>query len=120
MPLLIAGLLLLSPEPSQAASGGRIGGGNFRAPSMPRSSSGFRGNYGGGYRGGYRGGGMGFPLIMPFFGGPAAVLAFLALTAVVGILVNGLRGAGVSGASTFNSSSELTQRPTATGPVTIL
>ncbi len=119
MPLLIAGLLLLSPEPSQAASGGRIGGGNFRAPSMPRSSSGFRGNYGGGYRGGYRGGGMGFPLIMPFFGGPG-VFAFLALTAVVGILVNGLRGAGVSGASTFNSSSELTQRPTATGPVTIL
>ena len=53
LPALLISLLLVHPEPSAAASGGRIGGGSFRsAPSMPRSYGG--GGYGGG---GYGGGG---------------------------------------------------------------
>ena len=67
---LIGGLFFTSPEPSHAASGGRIGGGSFRAPSMPRTrgyGGSYRGGYGGGY-GGYRGGGIGFPFLMPIFG----------------------------------------------------
>ncbi|MDP6309684.1 MAG: DUF1517 domain-containing protein [Prochlorococcaceae cyanobacterium ETNP14_MAG_4] len=125
LPFLMAGLILLYPEPSQAARGGRIGGGGFRAPSMPRSSGGYRGGYGGGYRGGYgggyRGGGMGFPFIIPFFGfGGGGLFGFLILMSVVGILVNALRGGGGGGAATFDGSGELTQRPTAIGPVTMM
>ena len=49
LPALVLGLLVLAPEPSSAASGGRIGGGSFRSsPSIPRSYGG-----GGSYRGGY-------------------------------------------------------------------
>ena len=90
---LLALVLVAAPQPSLAASGGRIGGGSFRsAPSMPRS-------YGGGYRGGYQrsygGGGLGFPFIVPFFfGGGGGLFGFLVLMAVVGLLVNALRGGG--------------------------
>src|SRR4028118_1916422 len=54
-----------------ARSGGRIGGGSFRAPTRTYSppSGGYRapmGGYGGGY--GYGGGGFGFPFIFPFIG----------------------------------------------------
>ena len=31
--MFVVGLLLISPQPSEAARGGRIGGGSFRAPS---------------------------------------------------------------------------------------
>jgi uncharacterized membrane protein len=77
LPALIAGLLLIHPEPGHAASGGRIGGGSFRsAPSMPRS-------YGG------------FPFIIPFFGfGGGGLFGFLVLMAIVGLFVNALRGGG--------------------------
>ena len=70
IPVLVAGLVIARPQPSEAVSGGRIGGGSFRsAPSMPRSyGGGGGGRYGGGYGGGYRGGGMGFPFIVPIFG----------------------------------------------------
>jgi uncharacterized membrane protein len=105
LPALVLGLLLLEPEPSWAASGGRIGGGSFRsAPSAPRSYGGggsYRGNYGGGYGGGgygggYRGGGgIGFPFIIPFFGfGGGGLLGLLVLMAVVGLIANALRGGG--------------------------
>ena len=50
VPVFVVGLLLISPQPSEAARGGRIGGGSFRAPSMPR---------GGGYSRSYGGGGYG-------------------------------------------------------------
>ena len=94
LPALIAGLLLIHPEPSYAASGGRIGGGSFRsAPSMPRGYGG-GGSYRGGYGGGY-GGGIGFPFIIPFFGfGGGGLFGFLVLMAIVGLLVNALRGGG--------------------------
>ncbi|MFM9042176.1 MAG: DUF1517 domain-containing protein [Vulcanococcus sp.] len=95
LPALLSVLLVL-PQPSLAASGGRIGGGSFRsAPSMPRGYGGGyqRGYGGGGYRGGY-GGGFGFPFIVPFFCGGGGLFGFLILMAVVGLLVNALRGGG--------------------------
>ncbi|MFM7382844.1 MAG: hypothetical protein ACKO1W_07315, partial [Microcystaceae cyanobacterium] len=64
---LIATLVLSHSQSALAArSGGRIGGGSFRAPSRSYNTP-SRG--GGGYSGGYRGGGMGFPFIFPFFFG---------------------------------------------------
>ncbi|MFZ0406654.1 MAG: DUF1517 domain-containing protein [Cyanobium sp.] len=106
VPVLVAGLLLFAPHPVSAASGGRIGGGSFRsAPSMPRNYGGgpSRGSYGGGYGGGgyygggggYRGGGIGFPFIVPIFGfGGGGLFGFLILMAIVGLLVNAVRGIG--------------------------
>lgn len=101
VPVLALSLLLAQPSPSWAASGGRIGGGSFRsAPSMPRSygGGGYRGGgYGGGYNGGYRGGGIGFPFLIPIFGfGGGGLFGFLVLMAVVGLLLNAVRG-GVGG-----------------------
>ena len=99
VPVLLAGLLLSQPEPSHAASGGRIGGGSFRAPSMPRSggySRSYGGGYGGGYSRGYGGGGIGFPFIVPFFGfgSMGGLLGLFALMAIVGVIANALRGNG--------------------------
>ena len=97
VPVLVAGLFLVQPQPSHAASGGRIGGGSFRAPSMPRSG-GYGRSYGGGYGGGYGrsygGGGIGFPFIVPFFGfgSLGGLLGLFALMAVVGVIANAFRG----------------------------
>ena len=105
VPALISGVLslalLAAPQPSQAASGGRIGGGSFRsAPSLPRSYGGsrsYRGGINGGYQRGYGGGGIGFPFIVPFFfGGGGGLFGLLVLMAVVGLLVNALRGGGAA------------------------
>lgn len=116
LPVLVIGLLLVAPEPSQAARGGRIGGGSFRAPSMPRSSGGYSGGYGGGYRGG---GGIGFPFIIPMFGfGGGGLFGFLIMMAVVGVLVNAFRGGG--GGSNYlpnGNGGPVAQR--APGPVTL-
>jgi uncharacterized membrane protein len=92
LPLVIVGLCLFQAQPADAARGGRMGGGSFRAPSMPRSG----GSYGGGYRGGgYRGGGLGFPFLIPIFGfGGGGLFGLLILMAVAGVLVNALRGVG--------------------------
>jgi uncharacterized membrane protein len=112
LPLLVAGLLFAAPPAAQAASGGRIGGGSFRAPSMPRSYSG-GGMRSGGYRGGYGGGGLGFPFIIPIFGfGGGGLFGFLILMAIAGVLVNAVRGGGGNGAMTV-------RQPRADGPVTI-
>ena len=101
VPCLVLGLSLAMPQPADAARGGRMGGGSFRAPSMPRtmprSGGGYRGGYGGGgYGGGYRrGGGFGFPFIVPIFGfGGGGLFGLLILMAIAGVLVNALRGAG--------------------------
>jgi uncharacterized membrane protein len=115
----VAGLLIASPPPAQAASGGRIGGGSFRsAPSMPRSYGG-GGGYGGGFSGGgYRGGGIGFPFIVPIFGfGGGGLFGFLILMAVAGVVVNALRGGG--GPALAGSGSDLAYRPRPDGPVSI-
>ncbi len=127
IPLVISGLLVIQPESTYAASGGRIGGGSFRAPSMPRTGGyggGYRGGYGGGYRGGYGGGyrrgyggGIGFPFLIPIFGfGGGGLFGFLILMSIAGVLVNALRGA----APTLNASTPnyLNQKPE--GPVNIL
>jgi uncharacterized membrane protein len=120
VPVLVAGLVMARPQPSEAASGGRIGGGSFRsAPSMPRSYGGGGGRYGGGYGGGYRGGGMGFPFIVPIFGfGGGGLFGFLILMAVAGVVVNALRGGG-GGPALGGSDSELAYRPRPDGPVSI-
>lgn len=118
MPLLLGCLLLAAPAPSQAASGGRIGGGSFRsAPSMPRSYG------GGGYRGGYGGGGIGFPFLIPIFGfGGGGLFGFLILMAVVGVIANALRGGGGGGGQALPAGmrgGDLAYAPAADGPVSI-
>ncbi|MFM2079995.1 MAG: hypothetical protein RLZZ219_677 [Cyanobacteriota bacterium] len=118
--LLATGVLLSAPQPGLAASGGRIGGGSFRSsPSIPRSYGGSR-SYGGGMQRGYGGGGIGFPFIVPFFfGGGGGLFGFLVLMAVVGLLVNALRGGGGGQAlpAGLGGGEGLTTRPD--GPVTI-
>lgn len=99
VPCLMLGLSLAMPQQADAARGGRMGGGSFRAPSMPRtmprSSGGYRGGYGGGYGGYGRRGGFGFPFIIPIFGfGGGGLFGLLILMAIAGVLVNALRGAG--------------------------
>jgi uncharacterized membrane protein len=61
---------------------------------MPRSYSGGYG--GGGYQRGY-GGGIGFPFIVPFFFGGGGLFGFLVLMAVVGLVLNAVRGGGGGG-----------------------
>lgn len=75
--LVLAVVISLAPmSDAWARSGGRIGGGSFRAPrpSMPRSAPGPRGG-GGGF---FPGGGFGFPFFFPlFFGGGGGVITLL-------------------------------------------
>ena len=91
--------LISSPNLATAASGGRIGGGNFQAPSAtPRAQ-----NYGGygannfrGYTGGYRGGGIGFPFLLPIFGfGGGGIFGFLILMSIVGVIVNSFKNSSI-------------------------
>jgi len=121
LPLLACFLLLATPAPSQAASGGRIGGGSFRsAPSMPRNYGG--GGYRGGYGGGGYGGGIGFPFLIPIFGfGGGGLFGFLILMAVVGVIANALRGGGGGGQAlpAGMRGGDLAYAPPADGPVTI-
>ncbi|MEB3317241.1 MAG: DUF1517 domain-containing protein [Cyanobacteriota bacterium] len=117
VPILLATLLLAAPHPADAAAGGRIGGGSFRSSPSPRSYGGgasrYRGSggmggryvpapYGGGYnqggygyRGGYGfgGGGIGLPFLVPMFGFGGGLFGLLLLMAVVGLVVNAIRGA---------------------------
>jgi uncharacterized membrane protein len=121
LPLLLALLLSFAPAPALAASGGRIGGGSFRAaPSMPRSYGG--GSYRGGYGGGYGGGGIGFPFLIPIFGfGGGGLFGFLILMAVVGVIANALRGGGGGGGAlpAGMRGGDLAYGAPADGPVTI-
>ncbi len=88
-----------------ARSGGRIGGGSFRAPSSRTYSSpsgGYRapvGGYGGGYGYGY-GGGIGFPFLFPFFGiggGFGGLFGILIFFAIANFLVQAFRRVGSDG-----------------------
>ncbi len=121
IPLLAATLILVYPLQSYAASGGRIGGGSFRSPSVPRGGSygggGYRGGYGGGGYRGYRGGGIGFPFILPIFGfGGGGLFGFLILMSIAGVIANSIRGG--SSPSTGNSQRSLSE--TSTRPVTMV
>lgn len=86
-----------------ARSGGRIGGGSFRAPSRSYSppSSSYRapaGGYGYGY-GGY-GGGFGFPFLLPFFGfggGFGSIFTVLIFLAIGNFLLQSFRNMGEAG-----------------------
>ena len=114
---LIASLTTLSflffnPEPTSAASGGRIGGGSFQAPSAPRSQ-----NYGGnnfrGYGSGYRGGGIGFPFLLPIFGfGGGGIFGFLILMSIVGVIVNSFKSSSNFSSSSKNSIVSQSANPT--------
>ena len=120
VPVVMIGLLVFHPLPSEAARGGRIGGGSFRAPTMPRTG-GYRGGggMGGGYSRGY-GGGIGFPFLLPFFGfGGGGLLGFMVLMAFVGVLVNAFRGAG-AGAGRPAMGGYETPREMPMGPVSLL
>jgi uncharacterized membrane protein len=103
---LIATLVLGNANSALAArSGGRIGGGSFRAPSRTYSppSGGYRspvGGYGGGYGYGYPGGGIGFPFLLPFFGvggGFGSIFGILIFFAVANFLVQAFRRSGTAG-----------------------
>lgn len=100
---LAAVLIFSQADGAMAArSGGRIGGGSFRAPSRsystPRSYS--RGPaYGGGYGGGYYpGGGFSFPFILPFmgFGGVGGIFGIFIAIALANFILNAFRNAGVN------------------------
>ena len=117
VPALVLTLLLAMPQASQAASGGRIGGGSFRSAPMPRSYGG--GGYrGGGYQRGY-GGGFGFPFVVPFFFGGGGLFGFLILMAVVGLLVNAVRGGGGGGSLPAGMQGGAIDRAPSDGPVSI-
>ena len=93
-----------------ARTGGRIGGGSFRAPSRSYSPPSSRGNYGGGYPGyGYGGGGFGFPFLLPFvgFGGLGGIFSILIFIAIVNFLVRSFRSVGVGGDSSYGASSQV-------------
>ncbi len=90
-----------------ARSGGRIGGGSFRAPSRTYSSpsrsyrtpapSTRTGYPGGGY---YPGGGFGFPFLVPLFGfggGFGGLFTLILFISLAGFLVQTLRGLGGDG-----------------------
>jgi uncharacterized membrane protein len=80
-----------------ARSGGRIGGGSFRAPSRtyaPPSRT--YAPPGGGYYAPYPGGGFGFPFIFPFFGiggGFGGLFTILIFLAIANFLVQSFRRA---------------------------
>lgn len=93
-----------------ARTGGRIGGGSFRAPSRsystPRS-----GGYSGGYRSpgyGYGGGGFGFPFLLPFVGyGGGGLFSILIFFAIASFIVRSFQNAGVGGEAGYGSSSKV-------------
>jgi len=124
LPVLMVGLMVFSlPQPTDAARGGRLGGGGFAPRSLPRAGGSSFG--GGGSRGGsFGGGGFGFPFIIPFFGfGGGGLFEMLMLFAVVGLLLNGFRSAmdGFrsamgSGGTIGSANNALAERD---GPVTI-
>ncbi|AFZ44309.1 hypothetical protein PCC7418_2149 [Halothece sp. PCC 7418] len=73
-----------------ARSGGRIGGGGFRAPSRSAPAP----------RGGNRpGGGFGFPFLLPFFGfgGFGSIFTILIFFAIANFLVRSFQNAGFGG-----------------------
>ena len=105
---LISYLLFINPSPASAASGGRIGGGSFQAPSSSQRRQNY-GGYGGtnyrGYGSGYRGGGIGFPFLLPIFGfGGGGVFGFLILMSIVGVIVNSFKNSSNFSNSSSNSS----------------
>jgi uncharacterized membrane protein len=109
-PLVVFGLILTlvfsnAGNALAARSGGRIGGGSFRAPTRTYSapSGGYRapvGGYGGGYGYGYGGGGIGFPFLFPFFGiggGFGGLFGILIFFAIANFLFQSFRRVAADG-----------------------
>ena len=99
---LIFSFLLIKPNLATAASGGRIGGGSFQAPSGVRSQNygGYGGNNFRGYGSGDRGGGIGFPFLLPIFGfGGGGIFGFLILMSIVGVIVNSFKNSSILSSS---------------------
>ena len=91
--LILFSFLFISPQLVKAASGGRIGGGSFQNPSVPRvrSYGGYEGNRYGSYGSSYRGG-IGFPFLFPIFGfGGGGIFGFLIIMSIVGVIVNTIK-----------------------------
>ena len=109
---LVCILVLGNASTAMAArTGGRIGGGSFRAPSRSYSTP-RGGSYGGGYTSpgyGYGGGGFGFPFLLPFFGfgGFGGIFSILIFIAIANFLVSSFRNAGVGGDVGYSSSSKV-------------
>ncbi|WP_269613582.1 DUF1517 domain-containing protein [Prochlorococcus marinus] len=104
--VIISSFLFINPNTASAASGGRIGGGSFQAPSSPRSQNygGYGGNNFRGYGSGYRGGGIGFPFLLPVFGfGGGGIFGFLILMSIVGVIVNSFKNSSSFSNSSNNS-----------------
>lgn len=96
---LVFSLVLGNAHDALAArSGGRIGGGSFRAPSRTYAPSRPSMPPGGGYGyGGYPGGGFGFPFLLPFFGfggGFGGLFSILIFFAIANFLVQSFRRVG--------------------------
>ncbi|MFM9266691.1 DUF1517 domain-containing protein [Tychonema sp. BBK16] len=82
-----------------ARSGGRMGGGSFRAPARSFSSPSrtYAPSGGGYYPGGGFGGGFGFPFLLPFFGfggGFGGLFSILIFISIANFLVQSFRKAG--------------------------
>jgi uncharacterized membrane protein len=99
-----------------ARSGGRIGGGSFRAPSRgysaPSTGGGYNRGYGGGYGGGYSGFGGGiFPWLL--IGGSGNLLSLLVMVAVGGFLLQTFKrvtgGDSLDGADVYNPQVSIAQ-----------
>ncbi|MBE9174133.1 DUF1517 domain-containing protein [Synechocystis salina LEGE 06155] len=98
---VLAFTLVFTPTFSAEArrSGGRIGGGSFRAPTRSAPSRSYSGPSGGSYRSGgtYGGGGFGFPFIIPFFGfggGFGGIFGILVMIAIANVVINAIRNGG--------------------------
>lgn len=107
----LVGILVLGNASSAMAArtGGRIGGGSFRAPSRSYSTP-RGGGYGGGYAPGYGygGGGFGFPFLLPFIGyGGGGLFSILIFFAIASFLVRAFRSAGVGGDDGYSSMSKV-------------
>ena len=111
--LLIIGLVLSffftnTHNALAARTGGRIGGGSFRAPTRTYSSprSGYRSNPGYGYP---RGGGFGFPFLLPFlgFGGFGGLFSILIFIAIANFLVKSFSSITSGGDSEYVDRSQV-------------
>ena len=106
--LALVGILVLgnAGDAMAARTGGRIGGGSFRAPSRSYSTP-----RGGGYRSpgyGYGGGGFGFPFLLPFIGyGGGGLFSILIFFAIASFLVRSFQNAGIGGEEGYGSSSQV-------------
>ena len=113
--LTISSLLFVNPNSALAASGGRMGGGSFQAPSVPRSQNygGYGGNNFRGYGSGYRGGGIGLPFLFPIFGfGGGGIFGLLILMSIVGVIVNSFKNSTSFSNSSRNSIVSQSAKPT--------